>query len=45
MTGRIVVSKTGDLSGSISTSSMTSGVYVLRLINGSDVKTQKLVVE
>ena len=26
-------------------SSLTSGVYVLRLINGTDVKTQKMVIE
>lgn len=43
--GRVVVSQTGDLSGSISTSGMTSGLYILRLINGNSVKTQKLVME
>ena len=28
----------------VPTSGMTAGVYVLRLINGNDVKTQKIVV-
>ena len=43
MTGRVVVST--DVVRNISTSGMVSGVYVLRLINGNDVKTQKIVVE
>ncbi len=29
----------------VSTTNMTPGVYVLRLINGNDVKTQKIVIE
>ena len=29
----------------VSTSGMTPGVYVLRLINGDDVKTQKMVIQ
>ena len=29
----------------VSTAGMTPGVYVLRLINGNDVKTQKIVIE
>ena len=40
--GRIVVST--DVARNVSTSGMTAGVYVLRLINGNDVKTQKIVV-
>lgn len=46
VTGRIV--RTVGLShhGSrISTAGMTPGVYVLRLINGDDVKTQKMVID
>ena len=43
MMGRIIVST--DVARNISTSGMTAGVYVLRLINGNDVKVQKLVVE
>ena len=42
VTGRIVVQ--GDAINRVSTSGMTPGVYVLRLINGNDVKTQKIVV-
>ncbi len=41
--GRVVVST--DALQNISTREMTPGVYVLRLINGNDVKTQKIVVE
>ena len=40
--GRIVLS--GDAINRVSTSGMTPGVYVFRLINGDDVKTQKIVV-
>ena len=29
----------------VSTDAMTPGVYVLRLINGDDVKTQKIVIQ
>jgi len=43
VTGRIVVQ--GDAINRVSTSGMTPGVYVLRLINGDDVKTQEIVVE
>ena len=45
MLGRVVVSRRGDVSGNVSTSGMTAGVYVLRLINGDDVKTQKMVIQ
>ena len=43
MTGRIIVS-VDEGTRCIPTAGMTSGVYVLRLINGNDVKTQKIVV-
>ena len=43
MTGRFIVQ--GDAINRVSTDGMTAGVYVLRLINGENVKTQKIVVE
>ena len=43
MAGRIILCT--DVARSVSTDGMTPGVYVLRLINGNDVKTQKIVVE
>ena len=43
MTGRIVLK--GNVSGNVSTTGLTPGVYVLRLSNGNGVKTQKIVVE
>ena len=45
MTGRVVVSRQGDAMNHVSTSGMTAGVYVLRLINGEKVMTQKMVIE
>ena len=42
MTGRIVF--VGDAINRVSTSGMTAGVYVIRLINGEQVKIQKIVV-
>ena len=42
MTGRVIHST--DVARNVSTSGMSAGVYVLRLINGDDVKTQKIVV-
>ena len=42
MLGHVVVST--DAAHNVSTNGITSGVYVLRLINGDDVKTQKIVV-
>ena len=42
LTGRVILS--GDAMNRVSTAGMTAGVYVLRLINGNDVKTQKIVV-
>ena len=41
--GHIIVS--GDAINRVSTSGMPAGVYVLRLINGNDIKTQKIVVK
>jgi hypothetical protein len=42
MTGRIIVSR--DAARHVSTNGMPAGVYVLRLINGDYVRTQKIVV-
>ena len=42
MTGRVIVE--GDAINRVSTSQMTPGVYVLRLVNGDNVKVQKIVV-
>ena len=42
MMGRVIVSS--DMARRISTSGIAPSVYVLRLINGDDVKTQKIVV-
>ena len=44
MMGRVIVSREGDVSGNVSTKGMTAGVYVLRLINGENVKTQKIMI-
>ena len=43
MTGRMVMK--GDAINRVSTNGMTPGVYVLRLINGEKVSTQKIVVK
>lgn len=43
MTGRVI--RCLDVAHNVSTSGMTAGVYVLRLINGDNVKTQKIVIE
>ena len=43
MTGRVIVSR--DTMNRVSTSEMAAGVYVLRLINGDSIKTQKIVIE
>ena len=45
MMGRVVVSRSGDVSGNVSTSGMTAGVYVIRLIDGNRVRTQKMVID
>jgi len=41
--GRVIVNTNG--AHTISTNGMAAGVYVLRLINGNDVRTQKIVVK
>ena len=43
VTGRVIVK--GDVTNRVSTSELTPGVYVLRLINGENVMTQKIVIE
>ena len=43
--GHVIVSRKGDVSGNVSTSEMPASVYVLRLIKGNDVKTQKIVID
>ena len=40
--GRVIVS--GDARHCVSTTGMTTGVYLLRLINGDDVRTQKIII-
>ncbi len=45
MTGRVIVSRDGNLSGIISTNGMAPSMYILRLINGDSIKTQKIVVK
>ena len=42
MTGRIIINR--DAAGHVSTNGMTPGVYVLRLINGERIKTQKIIL-
>ncbi len=42
--GRIVVSCQGDAMNRVSTGGMAPGTYVLRLVNGDDVRVQKIVV-
>ncbi len=44
MTGRIVLS-TGGHTQCVPTTGIPSGVYVLRLFNGDEVKTQKIVID
>ena len=41
--GHVIVSRDGV--HTVSTNGMSPGVYVLRLVNGDDVKTQKIVIE
>jgi len=43
--GRMVSSETIDGNASINVSSLHTGVYVLRLMNGDEVRTQKIVIE
>ena len=43
--GRVVISRQGDAIYRVSTSGMVPGVYVLRLLDGNVVKTQKIVIQ
>ena len=43
VTGRVIVSS--DVARNVSTNGMTPGVYVVRLISGDNMKTQKVVVK
>ena len=43
MSGRVI--RSTDVARNVSTTGMTPGVYVLRLINGDDIKVQKIVVK
>ncbi len=43
MTGRVVYQ--GDAMNRVSTAGMAPGVYVLRIVNGENVRTQKIVIE
>jgi hypothetical protein len=43
MMGRVIVSR--DAARHVSTNNIPAGVYVLRLINGNEVRTQKIVVK
>ncbi len=42
--GRVIVSQEGDVSRNVSTSGMAPGAYILRLINGEKVMTQKIMI-
>ena len=44
MQGRIVSSETINGNVTMSTANLSAGVYVMRLVNGDNVKTQKMVV-
>ena len=43
--GRVLVCRDTSHASTISTNGMAPGVYVLRFINGDDVKTQKIVIQ
>ena len=45
VTGRVMDCRDASNASAISTSGMTAGVYVLRLISGDDVKVQKIVID
>lgn len=45
VTGRILCSETVSGNATISTGNLSAGVYVMRLVNGEGVKTQKIVVK
>ena len=44
MTGRVLSSETVNGNATLSENGLSQGVYMLRLINGSDVKVQKVIV-
>ena len=44
MMGRVIVSRSGNIQR-LSTKGMVPGVYVLRLINGNEVRTQKIIIQ
>ena len=44
VTGRMLACRNASNASAISTTGMAPGVYILRLVNGDDVKTQKIVV-
>ena len=43
--GRVLVCRDAPRASAIATAGMTPGVYVLRLINGDNVKTQKIIIK
>ena len=45
VTGRIVSSKTVNGNATLTTDNLSAGVYVMRLVNGNNVKMQKVVVK
>jgi hypothetical protein len=45
MQGRVLVCRDARSASTISTTGMAPGVYVLRLINGDNVRTQKMVID
>lgn len=45
MLGHVIISRKGDAMHCVSTIGMPKGVYVLRLIIGDEVKTQKIVID
>lgn len=45
MTGRVLRSEAINGSASIGTKGLATGVYVLRLVNGNNIKTQKMVLK
>ncbi len=44
MTGRVLSSENVTGIATVNTNKLSAGVYVMRLVNGNDVKTQKIVV-
>ena len=44
VTGRIIISETVNGNVTLTTDNLSAGVYVMRLVNGNNVKTQKVIV-